>query len=254
MKQIGSAITTPPRGTGSETGTQHGGHGLATQQNSQAVAAWLAKQRPEDMDAAAVSRASSHGVGLRVRYELRFPSGPNGERLPSYRVAVGCDVSQSGDHSSALADLRNFMTPAPLRQIEGWLAELSVIVARRQDDAFADELRVSVYSARLSRFPADVVRSVLLGHSYRFWPTWEELEKRCAALAGPRAQMIAALERGPAHQEPERRPPTEDERRRIRELVDQMFPGQSVEDRTAAVDHVLRGNCMSGPPEGIETD
>jgi hypothetical protein len=153
-------------------------------------------------------------------------------------------MSPGGNHEAALADLRNFMTPAPIRQIEGWLAELSVIVARRQDDPFADELRVSVYSSRLSRFPADVVRTVLLQDTYKFWPTWDELEKRCKALTGPRVQMIAILERGPEPQEEARRPATQDERDRIQALVDEMFPTQSAEDRKAAVDIALQGNCM----------
>lgn len=245
MKQIGFAITTPLKEAVSEIGMPRGERGLATQSNTGAVAAWLAKQHPKDMDAAAVSRASSHGVGLMVKYELRFPSGPNGERMPSYQMAVNCEVSPTGNHEAALRDLRNFMTPAPIRQIEGWLAELSVIVARRQDDEFADELRVSVYSSRLSRFPADVVRHVLLKETYKFWPTWEELEKRCRAMTGPREHMIAALERGPKAQESKRRAATDDERARIQALVDEMFPGQSADDRKAAVDIALRGDCMS---------
>lgn len=179
-----------------------------------------------------------------MKYEWRFPSGPNGERLGSYQVAVACEVSAAGNHEAALRDLRNFMTPAPIRQIEGWLAELSVIVARAKDDAFADELRVSVYSSRLSRFPADVVRTVLLQDTYKFWPTWDELEKRCKALTGPRVQMIAAMERGPEPVEPPRRPATQDERDRIQALVDEMFPARSQEMRTAAVDEALKGNCM----------
>lgn len=176
----------------------------------------------------------------------RFPTGPNGEYMPSYSVAVGCDVSPEGDYASAVADLRNFMTPAPIRQIEAWLAELSVIVARRPDDAMGDELRVSVYSSRLTRFPADVARHVLLETAYKFWPTWEELEKRCNALTGPRAAMIAALERGPTPLEDERRLATDDEKARIQAMVDEMFPSKSAEDRKDAVDIATRGYCMKG--------
>ena len=88
MKPISSAIITPPTQTHSPTGTPLGGHGLATQENSHRVATWLAGQRPLDMDKAAVSRALSHGVGLRVKYEFRYPEGPNGEHLPSYMIAV----------------------------------------------------------------------------------------------------------------------------------------------------------------------
>ena len=246
MRQIASAITTPLRGAYSATGTQHGERGLATLENSQ-VAAWLSKQAPADMDKAAVSRALSHGVALTVRYDSRYPSGPNGERLPSYDVAVGCEVSGC-NIEAALSDLRNFLTPAPIRQIEGWLAELSVIVAKRADDEFAEELRVTAYASRLSRYPADVVRSVLLKNTYRFFPTWDELEKRCEALTSPRLHMIAALERGPAPPEPIRRPPTDEERARIKALIDEMFPMRSQEMRDAAVDEALKGDCMAGEP------
>lgn len=199
------------------------------------------------MDAAAVSRASSHGVALKVRSELRFPSGPNGEHLPSYSVAVDCEVDGSPEAlEAAIEDLRNFLTPAPARDIEAWLAELSVIVARRADDEFGEELRIAAYAGRLGRYPADVVREVLLRQTYRFWPTWEELEKRCEALTGPRRHMIAAMERGSAPQEAARRPATEEERARIQALVDEMFPMRSTEMRKRAVDEALRGDCMRG--------
>lgn len=243
MKQIGSVTTTPPREQPSRIGTQHGGHGLATPESSR-VAAWLARQVPEDMDKAAVSRASQHGVGLRVRYEGRYPSGPNGERLPSYMVAVACEVSPSGNHAAALADLRNFMTPAPQREIEGWLAVLSVTVAKRRDDDFAEELRLTVYASRLAKYPADVVREVT--HStYKFWPTWEEIEKRCEALTSPRRQMIAALERGPEPPEKARPPTTEEERKRVQRLVDGMFPSISQEQREVAADAIVKANSVA---------
>jgi hypothetical protein len=185
------------------------------------------------MDKAAVSRASQHGVGLRVKYESRYPSGPNGERLPSYMVAVTCEVSPNGDHAAALADLRNFLTPAPIREIEAWLAVLSVTVAKRRDDEFTEELRLTTYASRLARYPADVAREVT-SQTYGFWPTWEEMEKRCEALAGPRRHMIAALERGPQPPEPAYRPPTAEERERIRAMVEEMFPMATAEERENA--------------------
>lgn len=248
MKPIGSQITTALSKASSAIGTQPGEHGSVTLANSEKVADWLSRQQPEDMNKAAVSRASSHGVGLRVRYEGRFPSGPNGERLPSYMVAVGCDISPSGNHEAALTDLRNFMTPAPMRKIEEWIARLSVTCAKRKDDSFSEELRVVEYASRLSRYPADVAKHVLLHQSYQFFPTWAELEARCEALTGPRRQMIAALERGPEPLEPKRRPPTEEEKARIQALIDEMFPHQSAEERKAGLDEVLKGDCMTGEP------
>lgn len=242
MRQINSATTTSPMEPSSRIGTPLGGHGLATQENSQAVAAWLAKQAPVDMDKAAVLRASQHGVGLRVKCEWRYPTGQNGEYLPSYAVAVGCEISEAGDHAAALVDLKNFMTPAPVREIEGWLAVLSVTVAKRRDDEFAEELRLTTYAGRLARYPADIARAVT-GATYTFWPTWAEMEKRCEAMAGPRRQMIAALERGP--EKPERnREATAEERAAMQALVDELFPQQTEADRKRAVDIAMAGNCI----------
>jgi hypothetical protein len=177
------------------------------------------------MDKAAVSRASQHNVALLVRYESRFPTGPNGEYLPSYQVAVGCEVHGSDeDRANALADLRNFLTPAPARDVEGWLAELSVIVAKRKDGDFDEALRLTAYASRLSKFPADVVRYALLERTWQFWPTWAELEKICKAKTGPRIQMIHALERPARPDEAERVLPTEEEKARVRAMVEEAFP------------------------------
>jgi hypothetical protein len=200
------------------------------------------------MTKAAASRALSRGVALQVRYEGRYPSGPNGERMPPYQVAVGCEIAPGGDVQGALDDLRNFMTPAPMRQIEEWIARLSVTCAKRRDDAFSEELRVVEYSSRLSRYPADVVRAVLLDKGYQFFPTWAELERQCEAMTGPRRHMIAALERGPEPQEPRRRPPTPEERARIQALIDEAFPMRSEDMRKSAVDEALKGDCMTGEP------
>lgn len=232
-----------PTGAGNNAGR---GGAVASLADTHRVAAWLARHSPADMDRAALSRASQHGVGLRVKFEHRFPSGPNGEYLPSYSVAVACEIGPEGDRAAALADLRNFMVPASPRDIEGWLSELSVTVAKRQDDAFSEELRLTTYAARLGQYPADVARTVLR-QTYQFWPTWAELEKRCEALTGPRRHMIAALERGPEPPEPKRRPPTDEERARIQAMIDEMFPSRDPAERAAAVNEALRGNCMSDP-------
>lgn len=163
--------------------------------------------------------------------------------MPSYQVAVGCDVDGE-NREAALADLRKFCTPAPKREIEVWLAELSVLVAKRPGDEVEESLRVEAYAGRLSDFPADVARSALLGKTWKFWPTWEELEKVCNSLASPRVVMIRALERGPEPKEPQRRPPTDAERARVQSLIDELFPAVSQEWRDAAVSGALKGNCM----------
>jgi len=247
MKRFNSETIISQKAPHSKTGTQGGGRGLATPESLEKVAAWLASHSVQDVDRAAVSRAKSHGVGLQVRIEYRYPSGPNGEYLPSYGVAAGCDVH--GDNESraaALADLLNFQTPAPIRTIEDWLAELSVISASRSREEIESALMVTAYSSRLSQYPADIVREALLVKAWKWWPTWDELRKECEAKAGPRRHMIAALQKPEPDPEPVRRAPTQEERDRIQAMVDEMFPNRDAAMRKAAVDEALKGNCMTG--------
>lgn len=198
------------------------------------------------MDKAAVSRARSHGVGLEVRFEGRYPSGANGEYLPSYQVAVSCAINGTDEQrKAALADVIKFLTPAPVHSIEDWLAELSVITAGRGKEGFDAELLLNAYSSRLSEFPADVVRHALLKHRWKWFPTWAELETVCKAKAGPRKHMIAALSQPAPDPEQKRRPATQEERDRMQAMIDEMFPSRSPEMRKAAVDEAMKGDCMT---------
>lgn len=245
---IGQTARMQAAGNLHEAGGKHGATGSVSKpQSSSEIAAWLAKQRPADMDKAAVSRASQHNVGLMVRYEGRYPTGPNGEYMPSYQVAVSCECNgTSQDREAALADLTKFETAAPIRAIEAWLAELSVISASRQREGIESALMLEAYASRLTAYPADVVREALLVKSWKWWPTWDELRTYCEAKAGPRRHMIAALQQPEPDAEPVRRAATQEERDRVQALVDEMFPNRSPEMRKAAVNEAMKGNCMTG--------
>ena len=246
MKQINSETFTWLKAAASKTGTQHGGLGLATRENSQRIAAWLGQQAVKDVDKAAVLRASSHGVGLEVRTELRYPVGSNGERMGCYQVAVGCRIiGTTKNRIKALADLENFQTPAPTRQIEEWLAELSVISASRSREEMESALMINAYASRLGEYPADVVRSALIVQSWKWWPTWDELRSYCEAKAGPRRRMILALQHPERPAEPEMRPATAEEKARMQAMVDEKFPNRSPHMRKAAVDEATKGNCIN---------
>lgn len=142
-----------------------------------------------------------------MRYEGRYPLGQNGERLPSRSVAVGCEVSGPLEAREENAQrVERALTPAVPRRIEEWLAELSVLVPRRQNDEFTERLTLAAYSSRLAGYPADVVREALLGRIWRFWPSWHELHQVCEDLAAPRRQMLAGLRQRPAEGAPEAEP------------------------------------------------
>lgn len=248
---IGQIAQTQAAGNQNEAGGRHGGTGAVTlHQGSSEIGKWLAGKSPADMDKAAVLRASQHGVTLEVKSQCRFPMGPNGERLPSYFVAVGCEVSGTQEQrDAALADLRKFETPATIRDIEIWLAELSVISASRNREGVESALMLTAYSSRLAQYPADVARAAVLGKTWKWWPTWEELERVCEAKAGPRRQMIAALAAPIPEPKPIRREPTQAEKDHIAALVAEKFPNVPQGWRDRAVEEATQGECIT---EGVE--
>lgn len=164
------------------------------------VRAFLATRKPEEVDEAAVLRASQLGVELRVIYDYRFPRDKRGNPLPFKTLIKGVRVV--GDASAckeAAKAIRILLTSADIQQIEGWLAELSVIVCKRQDDDFTETLRLEVFTKLLCRYPADVASAAILGHTWQFWPSWYELEAICEQLSAPRRAMLQRLD-------PERHP------------------------------------------------
>ena len=224
MSKMFSVTTTSPKAPASKTGMQPGEIGCATPADSK-IAAWLAARKPNQVDKAAVSRASQFNVALELVYEGRFPTGPNGERLPSYEVLRGCQVSGSQtDREMVLADFVNFMTPAPEAEIEGWLAELSTLVLKRRDDVEEGLLRLRAYTTRLQNYPADVARSAVLDKPGKFWPSWAELEEKCERLVAPRRAMLAALQNEHCSEAEDRARPTKAERARMQKLVEKAFP------------------------------
>ena len=164
--------------------------------------------------------------------------------------ARGCEVSGPADARATAADeLERLMEPAPLRMIEEWLAELSVIVARRADDDFGDSLRVTAYASRLREYPADVARAAVIGGRWKFWPAWSEMEVICERKVAARRHMIAALRRADDPPEQRKLPTMEERERLVRQLVRNKFPSAPEERRDRAVDEVLRGDCMTGDAE-----
>lgn len=165
------------------------------------VRAFLATRNPSEVDEAAVLRASQLGVELKIIWDHRFPRDDRGNPLP-FEIGVRT-VEAKGEPANCRAAaeaIRLLQTEADIRDIEGWLAELSVIVPKRQNDEFTEALRLEAYAGRLTRFPADVVRAVLLGRTWRFWPSWSELEKVCNELSVTRRAILRTLD---AHGNPE---------------------------------------------------
>lgn len=190
-----TALTAKPAnlsGAGNNAGQ---GGAVVSPQDTARVRAYLGSHKPQDVDKAAVLRASQLGVGLAVKFDYRFPKDERGNSLPLVTLVKGVTVSGSAQaRADTVAAIRRLEINAEPREVEGWLAELSVITARRADDEFSETLRLEAYASRLRRYPADVAREAVLGRSWKFWPAWSELETVCDQLAAPRRAMIRALE------------------------------------------------------------
>lgn len=137
----------------------------------------------------------SHGVSLAEHREITFTTeGPNGEMIPAREPRL-LGYRVRGQVTDDLAErLENFLSPAEAAHIEQWLAELSVISAKRVDDDFSEELRLTAYTRRLGEYPADMVRHVLLVERWRFFPTWQELAERLDAMKAERERVIRTVQ------------------------------------------------------------
>ncbi|MFN7002203.1 MAG: hypothetical protein ACK4NW_02090 [Roseinatronobacter sp.] len=102
----------------------------------------------------------------------------------------------------AIAAMRERMegafAPPTDDQMEVWLAELDMIAPRRASSTNDDDLRMQAYINRLSTYPADVVREALLSRTWRFFPSWFELQEVCDELTAHRRAVRAELDRAEA--------------------------------------------------------
>lgn len=157
----------------------------------------------------------------------------NGMRTPAvYERHPVIHVESMAQVETARASLTYCMTPPEHAQVFGWIAELSVITARRADDDMAEDLRSHAYARRLGEYPADIVRHVLLIERWKFFPTCAELLEKCDALVSKRKALAAALDRAERSLlNPVPTPPetpagiTEEERARRAALVQEIWTG-----------------------------
>ena len=98
-------------------------------------------------------------------------------------------LGSQSDLPAALRVAQESLLPARVGAIEEWLACVSVKTARRKDSAQGDELALSVYTAHLSDYPADVVRFVLTNYRGQWFPTWGELADRLDEYTDPRLMI-----------------------------------------------------------------
>jgi hypothetical protein len=141
---------------------------------------------PEETGQKMQSLLKSLGVEQRDEYRLEYPKEGGFKRVLVSSRVVGNPLSDAD-----MQRLARFMTPPTVEHCEGWLAELSVITAQRQEGELTGALKVQAYIKRLRRYPADIVHDVLMERTWKFFPTWEELERALENMEKPRRELLA---------------------------------------------------------------
>lgn len=171
-----------------------------------AIAHRLAEHSVAETNSLLVSSARQHGVSLTERTDWRVSyEKPDGTIVPAGIVKAGwvAEAATPAELDAVERKVLTGMAPPERDQVAMWIAELSVITARREDDHATESLRLAAYVSRLRDYPADVVREALLTRRWKFFPTWSELGMVCDDLVKPRRDMLASLER--ARNEAQRR-------------------------------------------------
>ena len=138
-------------------------------------------------------RASSRGVEISTGKRLKANYDANGACIGSELVPDAIRANGSlADMAAMTDDIRDAMAPAPRGTVEEWLAELYVIAPSRADDEMTATLKLEAYGRRLAEYPADMVRHVLLEITWRFFPSWFELEEKLTPMKREREAMLAA--------------------------------------------------------------
>jgi hypothetical protein len=141
------------------------------------------------------SRLRQFGVHATVTYADIFPTDPatgNATWRPKVTGAK-LELSAPTDLCAAVGLVREALAPAPMGRIEGWLAELDVLTARRGGSATEAGLLLSAYAGRLRNYPGDIVRDVLAAWPGKWFPTWAELQDVLDRAAAPRVVLHRAL-------------------------------------------------------------
>ena len=154
--------------------------------------------RPDYMVLAALSDPDPDG--MRQAYEIMLLEQ---ELRPSATPEEMTRSAQLIKKNLIDANPRGRVLAAPRREIEAWLAELSVIVARRGQPEFDEVLRLEAYAGRLQSYPADVAKAALLGRTpSKFGPA--KLKVSHAPCTGPRRRR-GMMPGGRSSSGPERR-------------------------------------------------
>lgn len=122
--------------------------------------------------------------------------GQDGQFEAAYpREVVILPDTPVADVDAARAQLGELMAPAPSKFVATKLAELRSLTAHRARPGDDVEMMATAFTARLAKYPADVVAAACDAWADReeWWPSWAELKAECDKRMRGRLALAAAL-------------------------------------------------------------
>lgn len=162
-------------------------------------AAALAKLTPQETNArmeACLERIS--GVRPVFARRMMFPAN-----APAYSITetASWKCASEAQRNEALAAVEFALRPAAEDDIGAALYSLRIMTRGRDQRSDADrEAEAMIWLAHLSRFPADIVLTVLKNWPMRpdgqWWPTWHDVQKELEAQTSSRRLLAEHLRSG----------------------------------------------------------
>ena len=146
---------------------------------------------PAENTAAALSSLQRLGCNVALRTRTEFPE--NG----SWREVItgaAVEISDTADLAACRRIVAAMMAPASIADTGKWLAELSLVSARKATGDDESAALIAAYHDRLKAYPGDVVRETLKSWRGKWFPTWGELADILDGRIAGRRAIVAAIQ------------------------------------------------------------
>lgn len=216
MNQTVSSTTISQREIPSQIGTGLSGRGLEMLRS-------LVQPTGNPLDARTLNSKILASLKQDFGSHLVTKDRVNGE----YEV-IGTDVTLSVAASENwIKALEYYNRPAKGEDVAMEVTRLRTLTAKRKEGEFDLELSIGALTEELCIFPSDIVRTACRewARNNKFFPVLKEILDECKNLVSMRASALAQMRNYKAieHTVPEEAyiPPTEEEKQKVRNLVDQ---------------------------------
>lgn len=158
----------------------------AASKSSQAVAA-LAEMDTAEINQRVLSSVRQSGLSVGT---VKCPT-------QGQRMTLTCSDTATAKAAAevALRAVNASLTPTPANKVAQMIAALSSITARRKSDDLESDLAMEIMVGRLSQYPIDALKHVMLRQRHKFFPTLAELEGALDEVTATRRGLKWRLDR-----------------------------------------------------------